>query len=177
MSLPSLLLFFQEIIAFKIPSLEVEKHPEKLFTHWWGRGPGSVRKGQGLHSCQEYASSAWKRPLAEGRPMARRSSLRLYRHGLLGRSERVLRAGCPPFDPQGPGQQSLLAAAALQAAASASGAPGECTRPAAAPTDAVPWRPPTDGGPTALPAYVRAYASPSHYFTPLSAECRTSWCL
>lgn len=24
----------QEVIAFKIPSLEVDKHPEKLFTHW-----------------------------------------------------------------------------------------------------------------------------------------------
>lgn len=26
--------FLQEVIAFKIPSYEVEKHPEKLFTHW-----------------------------------------------------------------------------------------------------------------------------------------------
>lgn len=24
----------QEVIAFKIPSYEVEKHPERLFTHW-----------------------------------------------------------------------------------------------------------------------------------------------
>jgi hypothetical protein len=25
----------QEVIGFKIPSLEVDKHPEKLFTHWY----------------------------------------------------------------------------------------------------------------------------------------------
>jgi len=31
----------QEVIGFKIPSYEVDKHPEKLFTHWCGHPPAS----------------------------------------------------------------------------------------------------------------------------------------
>lgn len=42
----------QEVVAFKIPSYEVEKHPERLFTHWcavlaaagWGHGCATVNQ-------------------------------------------------------------------------------------------------------------------------------------
>ena len=47
----------QEVVAFKIPSYEVEKHPERLFTHWCaGNSAAFFWPQQCMGVCSSFAS-------------------------------------------------------------------------------------------------------------------------
>lgn len=135
----------QEVIAFKIPSYEVEKHPEKLFTHWWAALPPLPVPGRPRHQPSRL------RMCVSGRPCGLHTDCR---RALL-RSPSTTNCTAPYFAHQpasrvlpclsswqGPGQQGVLAPAALQGAR-ARGAQQPASRCASSRRPAAPAAPAT----------------------------------